>query len=372
MVTQIVEKAKEYGKTLYLCFIDYTKAFDSLEHSAIWKTLVEQGIDIKYVELLHSIYSKNSARIKLEREGPAFPIRKGVRQGDPLSPKIFSSVLETIFRNLDWECKGVKVNGEYLSHLRFADDIVVFTEKPKHLENMLQELVEESGKVGLSMNGAKTKILTNGTEVKIIINGQEIEYVKEYVYLGQSISFEDQTEKEINRRIAISWRKYWSFKEIMKNSKIKMNLKRKLYEIAILPCLTYGCQTWSLRLKEEHKLGVMQRKMERSMLGIKLSDRVTNEEIRMKTKITDIVERIRSLKWKWAGHICRMENERWTKKIIEWVPRDGKRKRGRPRKRWEDIFKERCGPDWRRQARDREKWRKLGEAYAAEATSIII
>lgn len=89
------------------------------------------------MELLYNIYSISSARIKLEIEGPTFPIKKGVRQGDPLSPKLFSSVLEMVFRNLDWENKGLKIDGENLNHLRFADDIVLFSENPIELENML-------------------------------------------------------------------------------------------------------------------------------------------------------------------------------------------------------------------------------------------
>ena len=105
------------------------------------------------------------------------------------------------------------------------------------------------------------------------------------------------------------------------------------------------------------------------MLGIKLSDKIKNEVIRNKTKVTDIVEKVRNLKWKWAGHVCRMPYDRWARILVEWVPRDGQRNKGRPRKRWEDIFKEKSGPDWRKQARDRERWRKLGEAYATEATS---
>ena len=186
--------------------------------------------------------------------------------------------------------------------------------------------------------------------------------------MGQSISFEDQTEKEINRRIAIAWKKYWNLKEIMKNRNISMKIKSKLFETVILPCLTYGCQTWSLRKKDENKLAIHQRKMERSMLGIRLSDKIKNETIRKETRVTDVLEKIRNLKWRWAGHVCRMSDDRWTYKIMQWMPRAGQRSRGRPKKRWEDIFKERCGPDWRRQARERERWRKQGEAYAKEAT----
>lgn len=216
----------------------------------------------------------------------------------------------------------------------------------------------------------KIKILTNGIIHNIQIDGNLIEYVNDYIYLGQSVSFEDTTEKEINRRIAISWKKYWSYKEIMKNKNINFRLKTKLYEMAILPCLTYGCQTWILRKNDENRMSVQQRKMERSMLNIKLSDRKLNKQIRKETKITDVVKRIRSLKWSWAGHLCRMAENRWTKRIVEWIPLDAPRKKGRPKMRWEDVFRRRCGTNWTTQTTNREEWRKLGEAYAEEATSI--
>lgn len=367
VVTQIVGKCREYNKTIYVGFIDFTKAFDSLEHIAIWDALCQQGVEEVYVKLLHNIYSKSSAKIRLEKEGPEFPIRRGVRQGDPLSPKIFCSVLEMIFRNIDWKEEGIKINGEYLSHLRFADDVVVFAETSLKLEEMLRNLAFESKKVGLSLNASKTKIITNGEEQTITVDETKIEYVKEYIYLGQSIAFEDHTEKEIDRRVAIAWKKFWGLKEIMKNKNINISIKRKVYDVAILPCLIYGCQTWALRKEDENKLAVCQRKMERSMLGLKLSDKINNSTIRNVTKVRDIRKTIRLMKWSWAGHTCRMDNNRWTKKAIEWIPRDEKRKRGRPKRRWEDIFIQRCGTEWMRQARDRTLWLRLGEAYANEA-----
>lgn len=221
----------------------------------------------------------------------------------------------------------------------------------------------------LTLNTSKTKILTNGEKVHdVTIEGGVIEYVKDYVYLGQLVSFENCTEKDIQRRIALAWKKYWGLKEIMKNKGIKTHIKRKVYEIAILPCLTYGCQTWSLRKEDEEKLAVCQRKMERSMLGLKISDKVNNKTIRKRTKIKDVKKQIRLTKWSWAGHVCRLENSRWAKRVTEWIPLEGKRKHGRPRKRWRDIFTLLCGPDWTSKARIRNGWRDLGEAYAAEAT----
>lgn len=327
-------------------------------------------MESQYITVLRNIYKNSRAKIKLEKEGEKFPIEKGVRQGDPLSPKIFTAVLESIFRKLDWSKKGFRINGEYLSHLRFADDIAVFAENETDLTNMLSDLAQESQNVGLSINFSKTKIISNSQENNpVIIEGQHIEYVKEYIYLGQSVSFDHHTEEEVRRRIAIAWKKYWGLKEIMKNKSVNIRIKSKLFDIAVLPCLTYACQCWSLRKSEEEMLAICQRKMERSMLGIRLSDRKTNQDIRKITKVTDVTARIRSLKWNWAGHICRMSNNKWTKKITEWIPRDCKRSRGRQRKRWADIFLERQGPTWMTKARNRQYWKKTGEAYAEEATT---
>lgn len=374
VVTQVIEKVKEYRKTLYICFIDYTKAFDSLKHDAIWTSLAVQGVEQQYIELLRNLYNNISAKVRLEREGSRFPIEKGVRQGDPLSPKIFSAVLESIFRNLDWDEKGIQIDGEYLSHLRFADDIAVFAESSTSLEVMINEVAIESKKVGLSLNASKTKIITNGNKKQVIVGTNVIEYVNDYVYLGQMVSFQKCTSNEVQRRIAIAWKRYWSLKEIMKNQEVDINIKKKLYEVTILPSLSYGCQCWSLKKEDESKLAICQRKMERSMLGIKLKDKIRNKKIRKKTKLRDVVEVIRSLKWNWAGHMCRMNSKfpdltvRWAKRATEWIPRDMTRARGRPEKRWQDVFVKRAGPNWMTKARDRRLWKELGEAYAREAT----
>ena len=59
-------------------------------------------------------------------------IKRGVRQGDTISPKLFTATLESIFRRLNWENKGVKIDGEFLSNLRLADDILLCTEQKHH------------------------------------------------------------------------------------------------------------------------------------------------------------------------------------------------------------------------------------------------
>ena len=364
VVKQILQKYKEFNKTYYLGFVDYSKAFDSLEHNMIWQAIKSQGVENKYIRILRNIYSQSSAQVQLERISEEFPINKGVRQGDPISPKLFSAVLETIFRNLDWDEYGLNINGEKLNHLRFADDLVLFSECPKTLQKMLQQLADESMKAGLSMNTSKTMVMSNSpTKTEIYVNDKQLKYVDEYIYLGQVIATNDCMSKEIQRRVTNAWKRYWSLKEVMKSKDIPIREKRKVFNVCILPCLTYGCQTWALTKNNLKKLKVCQNNMARSIIGIKLKDKVRLEEIKKIINLTDIETVIKQLKWRWAGHMMRSTKDKWTKTITDWYPRDSGRNKGRQIKRWEDDIKKIAGPLWPRKAKDRKVWNSLEEAY---------
>ena len=105
-------------------------------------------------------------------------------------------------------------------------------------------------------------------------------------------------------------------------------------DACVLPSLTYACQTWSLTEQNAKRVQVCQRTMERSLLGIKLIDKQRNTDIREQTKLRDAIEHMRRLKWRWAGHIARYKDGRWTRSTTTWLgPRIGKRRPGRPLKR---------------------------------------
>ncbi|CAH2207957.1 jg6510 [Pararge aegeria aegeria] len=120
-----------------------------------------------------------------------------------------------VFRKLNWQRAGLNINGKYLSHLRFADDIVLFSENSKGLNLMLQSLQLASRDVGLELNLSKTQIMTNSFESPIYLGSEPIQYVDSYIYLGKQISFKSQSnDLEVDRRIKGGWNKYWSLKEV--------------------------------------------------------------------------------------------------------------------------------------------------------------
>ena len=104
--------------------------------------------------------------------------------------------------------------------------------------------------------------------------------------------------------------------------------------------------------------------MERVILGVSKRDRIKNNYIREKTGAKDIIYTIKKLKVKYAGHVARQCETRWPRKMMEWIPWDQKRGRGRPATRWRDDLVKEWGVLWARVAQDRGLWRGIGEAYA--------
>ncbi|CAH2238963.1 jg19287 [Pararge aegeria aegeria] len=118
------------------------------------------------------------------------------------------------------------------------------------------------------------------------------------------------------------------------------------------------------------RLKVTQRAMERAMLGVSLRNRIRNVEIRRKTRVTDIAQRVAKLKWQWAGHIVRRKDERWDPKVLEWQPRTGKRTVGRPPTRWTDDIKRVAGSRWIQATQNGGIWNSLQKTYVQQWMSI--
>ena len=143
----------------------------------------------------------------------------------------------------------------------------------------------------------------------------------------------------------MTWRKFWSLKEILK-SKLPTKLKKKVMDGCLLPCLSYGSQTWILNKNATDKIQKTQRAMERSILNIRLKDKVKTCKIREKTGVIDALQHMRKLKWKWAGHVARLSDERWTYLTTIWAGPSGKRARSHPKQCWVDKIEKHAGNHW--------------------------
>ena len=159
-----IEKAREFQKNIYFCFIDYAKAFDCVDHNKLWKILKEMRIPDYLTCLLRNLYAGQEATVR-GGHGTTdwFQIGKGICQGCILSPCLFNFYADYIMRNagLEQAQAGIKIAGRNINNLRYADDTTLMAESEVELKSLLMKVKEESEKVGLKLNIQKTKIMAS-------------------------------------------------------------------------------------------------------------------------------------------------------------------------------------------------------------------
>ncbi|KAE9414709.1 hypothetical protein Angca_008347, partial [Angiostrongylus cantonensis] len=117
-------------------------------------------------------------------------------------------------------------------------------------------------------------------------------------------------------------------------------LRAHLFDSTVLPALTYALESWSLRKQGERSLSIIERAVERTMLGVsrftQVTDGIRSSDLRQRSKIKDAILYAKQSKIRWAGHVMCMNDNRWTRAVSEWIHRDVKRTAGRPPTRWSE------------------------------------
>ena len=163
-----------------------------------------------------------------------------MRQGDPISPKLFTAVIEEIFKKADLD-KGINIDGERFQNLRFADDVALVTKATKEMEEHLNKLNTESKKCGLKIH---KEFMTNfKTDEEIKIENEKLEKVESYNYLGQITTTNRKSEDEIKERVRKSWSCFGKNREIFMDKNLPLSLKRQVFNQCIIPTTAYGCET---------------------------------------------------------------------------------------------------------------------------------
>ena len=234
------------------------------------------------------------------------------------------------------------------------------------MQEMIRKLQEESSRFGLHINFGKTKIMPIGPHAKdhpeqpIRVHNQKIKVVDHFEYLGRVLSSVVDDSIEVKQRICKGWQAFQKHKSILMHSHISMTRKKKTYETYIQPSVLYATETVTWNSTLLNKMSVFENHIMRWMCGIKLSERVPISTLRTKTNIQkDITKIIKLRKLQWYGHLKRSNLP--VRVITEGIT-SGRRKRGRPARRWlQDIT------DWTGDnlyninniLQDRNSWRNL-------------
>src|SRR5664279_1800877 len=249
---QIAEKYEEYGRALYICYVDFRKAFDSVWRKGLWKTMRYYGYPEKILRILENAYKDTFSTVRVDGDiTDWFDTIVGVLQGCVLSPLLFNIFLELIIAMaLDNTESGAEIGGELLTDLRFADDIAMPSNSVEGLQGAVKRVEEVSKDMGMRINVTKAEVQYLGKgkkECHIQIDGQRLKQTDTFVYLGGTISTTGGAENDVVRRIGLArgifqrLNKIWTAKEISKATKMKA------YEVLVLSVLLYNSETWTLK-----------------------------------------------------------------------------------------------------------------------------
>jgi len=197
-----------------------------------------------------------------------FRVESGVKQGDPLSPMLFSLVIDTILKKLD--IRG-NISVQLRQLMAYADCILITALTKHSLMDTFQQLKNNSLEVGLTINEKKTKYLQCAKkDIKIEnlnIRSSYIEQVKQYNYLGSIINYTNSIKEEVKERIALGIKAYYANLKFFKIRLVTKSSKLKLYRTVIRPIVTRASETWVLKENIIQKLLVFERKILGGIFG---------------------------------------------------------------------------------------------------------
>ena len=326
-------------------------------------------------------------------ESEAFAVKVGVHQGSVLSPLLFIIVLEALSQNfrvgLPWE-------------LLYADDLVLMAETEEKLLRKLRQWKDGFEAKGLKVNVGKTKVMRNvdGTGslkdagkypcsvcrkgvgrnsilcsrcklwvhkrcsgmkgqlkdvssfecikcknvvvVKARKNSVQLEQdvaldcVEVFCYLGDMIEAGGGAEEASRVRIRCALRE---LSPILTTRGASWKLKGKIYSTCVRSVMTYGSETWPMKVEDRQRLERAERMMVRQMCGVTLKDRKSSEELRHRIGIENVADVIRRGRLRWFGHVERKEDNDWVK-ACQTLEIDGNRGKGRGKKTWRQCVDE--------------------------------
>ena len=247
ILNSIIDLYRKNKRKLFICFVDFSQAFDKIWHTGLFHKLKEIGISSRFYKIVKDMYSKVSLRVRVGNYlTPIFRSTLGVRQGDVLSPLLFNLYINDIPKLLK-QCAPAKLNDIPVNCLMYADDLVFLSETTEGLQKAINILSEFCNKWKMKVNTSKTKILCINTpdksNVQIKYNGDLIEIVSNYTYLG--ISFSDKGN--FKNAIEILYQK--GLKVYFKLIKVlypfpKASTALHLFNHLIKPIILYGCEIW--------------------------------------------------------------------------------------------------------------------------------
>ena len=363
MLRMLSERSIEMKRDLYVCFIDYTKAFDTVQHEELFRILQALNLDGKDVRIVRNLYWSQTAAVRVADETTEeFQIKRGVRQGCVLSPDLWNLYGERIMKQLE-DIPGISVGGRNINNLRYADDTTMLAYMEEKLQVLMDKIVEESARAGLSLNSKKTlcMVITKklvAPRCSLHAEGKSINQVEQFVYLGSLITADGRCDKDITRRIGMAKDAFRRMEKILLNRTISITTRLRVLSCYVIPVLTYGSEGWTISAAMERRIDAAEMWFLRRMLKVTWYSHTTNEDVLRRAGCEkSLLVTIRKRQLEFFGHVMRKEG---LEELFITGKIEGRRDRGRQRltyldsmAKWTGVPKE----ELLHKSKDRDKWK---------------
>ena len=336
----VLEKAWEYAKPVYSCFVDLEKAYDRVPRGKLWSVLQEYGIDGSLMRAIQSLYTNCSSCVRVNgSKSTPFTVGVGLRQGCVLSPLLFILYMDWMLqRSQGEECFTL---GELrISHLLFADDLVILTSSQTELQCALDRFVAVCANAGMKVNVDKSEVMVvsrTPVQCTLHVSGVPLKQVEKFKYLGVFFTSDGRSNTELSCRIgqAGSILKQLG-RSVIRKTELGVKTKLAVFNSVFVPTLTYGHEIWVMTERIRSRIQAAEMRFLRAVVGVTRRDRVRNTAVREELNVEQLLLRTERAMLQWFGHVARMSPRlRLPRRALNAIP-SGKRPLGRPRMRWLD------------------------------------
>ena len=302
ILRRVLEGFRDYQLPLVVTFIDFKKAFDSINRKVMFAVLRHNGIPEAVVNAISVLYKNSKSAVMVDGGlSDPFDVTTGVLQGDVLAPFLFVVLVDYLLKKATLQLdSGVVTHprrsrrhpAKSLNDLDFADDIALLESSISRAQAQLTKTAEAAADLGLVISAPKTEYMTVNCNPQptLQVYGDPINHVSDFKYLGSMVA---SGSSDLKRRKSLAWCAFWKLEQLWKSPHISITTKVKLFNTTCVTILLYGCESWVITQDMENKINAFATSCFRIMLNIKRIDHVLNTTVYSMTNTVPLIHLVR-------------------------------------------------------------------------------
>ena len=323
VLRELLIKNQKNKKKTYICAIDASKAFDKVNRNFMWNKLIDKSNPIALSSLIN-YYENSVAMVNNNNEkSEVFSTKIGVKQGGPLSPKLFSIYMDELINEIEELKCGMDLYGHDIDILMYADDILLISNTRKNLQKMLKVTENYGKKYEIKFNPEKTTYMVFG-ENKIekitslgkplenpVFDKQTIQRVNSMRYLGAIIDENLSNKAHLKQRNQSLMNKLSQINKMGFNEiNLDTDIKTLIFKTYLRPILHYGLENLVLNATEKKKLQIIESTLIKRSVG--LTKKAQTDTLLIAMNIEKFYDRLRLAK---VSFMDRLNKNKYTSEI---------------------------------------------------------